>query len=215
MSIEAVGVNPKTAEVREVFDIGRQIVNFIGPEGSGKSTIAKRLALESGKPYLAVGDILRELAANDPGPLGDECREMFAQHRYFKDREMLLDIYAERFKRNDLEQGFILDGSLRGVIEVAGFQLALDRADRTMPVVVVRLRIPGWMGIQRLSIDPKARSREDDDADAVLSRLSKFYNRLGERVSLIQKQPNWKFIPIDATGTAETTFGKVRSALSR
>ncbi len=199
--------------VEEKLNIGRRIVNLMGPEGSGKTSIAKRLAVESGKPYLTVGELLRDLAKNDPGLYGDEARSMFAEHRYFTDRQMLLDIYANRFAREDLADGFILDGGLRSIEEVIGFQSTLDKAGRSMPVINIFLRVPGWISIQRLSTDPNARNRDDDTVEGVLSRLSRYYDQLGKRASLVGKQPNWSLLHINGTRTLEEVFEEVQSAL--
>jgi len=43
-------------EVRPV-NLGQQIINFMGPEGSGKTTLAQRLSDDCGKPRLVYGDI--------------------------------------------------------------------------------------------------------------------------------------------------------------
>lgn len=112
------------------IDLGKRIVNFVGPEGSGKSTIAKMLAQDSGKPFLSVGDILRYFAANDQGVFGQTAREMFEKHLYFMNRQMLLDMYAERFQSEELADGFVLEGAMRDMTEVSGFQNALERAGR-------------------------------------------------------------------------------------
>lgn len=52
---------------KEKLEIDNRIIVFIGAEGSGKTTVAKRLAEESRKPYITTGDTIRDLATNDPG----------------------------------------------------------------------------------------------------------------------------------------------------
>ena len=51
----------------EKLDIGKQIVIFIGPEGSGKTSVAEELAKETGKPYITTGGLIRELSDVDNG----------------------------------------------------------------------------------------------------------------------------------------------------
>ncbi len=211
MNAEAVGQPHQ--ETREQLHLSRQIINFMGPEGSGKTTIAKRLAAESGKPRIVFGDIFRDLAANDKGPYGDECRAVFAEHRYIRP-QMLFEIMVQRFKQEDLAQGFIIDGAMRASEEVLGFQAMLDEAGRSMPVTNIFLRIPGWMGIDRILKNAQDRNRTDDTPDAILSRLSHFYHDLGKRASLIERQPNWKLLHVDGTGTIDETCEKVLSELA-
>lgn len=203
-------LNPTDKEKQ--FQLGRQIVTLMGPEGSGKTTIAKQLAAATKKPYFTIGDILREMAANDRTEYGNECRAMFAEHRYLHP-QMLLDILVTRLKRDDLGEGFILDGGLRTVEEVNGFQSVLERANRVMPVTVINLHIPGWMSIHRLITAEDARKRDDDTVGGVLSRLSNFYNNLSERATLIKNQENWNLVQVNATGTIDETFNKVREVI--
>ncbi len=106
---------------KETLDIDQRIILFIGPEGSGKTTIAKQLAKEGGRPYITTGDIIRDLAANDTGFLGEECREMFATHTYLAG-DTLLKILTGRFAREDTLDGFVLDGGLRTLEETKDFQ---------------------------------------------------------------------------------------------
>lgn len=212
MNVEAIAAQPHQ-ETGERVHLGGQIINFMGPEGSGKTTIAKRLAAESDMPRIVFGDIFRDLAANDPGQYGDECRALFAEHRYIRP-QMLFEIIVQRFKQEDLADGFIIYGALRTVGEVQGFQAMLDEAGRSMPVANVFLRVPGWMGIDRILKNAKNdRNRTDDNPDAILSRLSHFYHDLGARASLIEKQPDWKLLHIDGTGNIDKTYDKVITAL--
>jgi adenylate kinase family enzyme len=186
MSVEtSVGTS---AELGERIYLGRRIINFMGPEGCGKTVISKRLAVESGMPRVVFGDIFRDLAANDPGPYGDECRVMFAEHRYMKP-EILAQIIPDIFRQAELANGFIIDGGMRTIGEIKNFNKMLKEAERMMPVTSVLLRVPGWMGVERILKAAGARNRPiEDSLNGTLGRLSKYYKRLGRRTSLIQKK---------------------------
>ena len=199
-------------EKREPLRLGKEIVALIGPEGSGKTSIGKRLADESRKPFVTVGGILRDMAASDYTEYGNACRAIFAEHGYL-DSQMLLEILVRRFRQNDLAEGFIIDGGLRQVEEIVGFQSVLERADRAMPVSVVHLRIPGWMSLQRLVAGENARKRNDDTVEGVLSRLSRYYNQLGQKATLIQQQENWRLLHVNATGTKNEVLRNACSIL--
>ena len=190
--------------------VEREIVVFIGPEGSGKTTVARRLARESGKPYVTTGDIIRDLAENDRGPLGDECRDMFANHAYL-DGATLLKILVHRFCQEDVADGLILDGGLRTLEETEDFAAMLAEADLSLPVSVVHLRIPGWMSFERLN----GRRREDDTVKGILSRLSKYYYQLGQRAGVVENQPGWQLIHINATVAVESVYAGVTEKLSQ
>ena len=187
--------------------VEREIVVFIGPEGSGKTTVARRLAGESGKPYVTTGDIIRDLAENDRGPLGDECRDMFANHAYL-DGATLLKILVHRFSQEDVAAGLILDGGLRTTEETADFASMLSEARLNLPVTVIHLRIPGWMSFERL-MGETGRNRNDDTIEGILARLSKYFDHLGLRASIIGNQPNWRLVHVDATGPVEAVYAEV------
>lgn len=191
----------------ERLRIGERIVVFIGPEGSGKTTIARRLADESEKPYVTTGDIIRNLAANDPGALGEECREMFANHSYLAG-ETLLRILASRFSQNDVADGLILDGGMRTLEETVSFPEMLKLAQRELPISVVYLDIPREVAIERLLL----RGREDDTEEGIDKRLAKFYYQLEERLTVIKS--NWNLFRVDATGEINEVYVRVGEELN-
>ncbi len=203
--VEAVGDE-------ERLKLDKRIILFIGPEGAGKSSIAKRLGEEFGVLCISTGSIIRDLKY-DRGPLGDECRAMFKAKGYLSGAS-LLRIVASRFGQEDIANGCILDGGLRTVEETQGFQAMLESVDRAMALTVVHLRIPAWMSFERLVWGPSARKREDDTMEGVLSRLSNFYFQLNERVGIIKKQPNWNLVHIDATGPIDEVYEEVCRKLS-
>lgn len=196
----------------ELLNLGKEIVIFIGPEGAGKTTIAKHLAAETGKTYLTTGDVLRYLAENDPGELGEKCRVMFSEHTYL-DGETLLKIMVQRFAMQDTEGGFILDGGLRTLEETIDFQDVLDAAGRGLPVSVVYLQIPDEISFERLVTGENARKRSDDTEEGVSKRLCMFHNKLEERLAVIENQPGWRLVKIDATRQVELVFEAVKEAI--
>jgi adenylate kinase family enzyme len=197
---------------RERMEIGKRIVSFIGPEGSGKTTMARLLCGDSEKPYLTTGDTLREYAANDSGKYGEACRAMFEEHKYL-DGNLLLEIMSSRFSREDAAGGFVLDGGFRTVEETRDFQVTLEKSGRSMPVTVIYLKIPVEVCFERLITGTNARRRSDDTEEALLCRLEKFYDRLDERLDIIRNNPNWNLVEIDATDAIESVYRRVRESI--
>lgn len=203
----------ETNRAKEKLNLGRRIVVFVGPEGAGKTTHAKQLTEESGRPYITTGDIIRDLAENDQGALGDECRGMFANHRYL-DGETLLAILVDRFGKADAADGFVLDGGLRTLEETKDFQKMLMAAGRTLPLTIIYLGIPRPVTFERLVTGEKARQRLDDTITGVTSRLSKFHHQLEERIGVIIDQPSWDFWLVDANRPLEDVYAQVCQVFS-
>lgn len=189
-----------------------KMISFIGPEGSGKTLNAKRLSKELNLPYVSTGDILRGLAANDPGPLGDECRHLFAKHIYLSPKSML-EVFETRFKQGDLANGFVLDGGLRTQDETVGFPELLRATGLDhLELVVIYLKIPRSVSLERLVTGEKARKRKDDTVEGVNQRLDEFYFLLDERLALIKAQESWTLITIDAKTPIEKVYQRVYKA---
>ncbi len=199
---------------KEKIEIGKRIISFIGPEGSGKTTMAKLLTIDSGKPYLTTGDTLREYAANDPGRLGEACRKMFAEHIYLAG-DLLLEIMSLRFCRDDTESGFILDGGFRTVEETQNFPMTLECSGRSLPVVVIYLNIPTEECFRRLITGENARRRIDDTQEALSHRLDEFNFRLNDRLEIIKNNPNWNIVEVDATGPIEVVYRRVCDLITK
>lgn len=196
------------------IDLGKRIIDFMGPEGSGKTYHAINLANQSGKPYISVGDILRDIAKTDSSELGKKVRDMFEKHVYL-DPETLLLIQEKYFSELcGIKNGFILDGGLRSVEETIGFPEVLKKAHLKMPVDVIHLRIPGWMSFERLGSE-NGRKREDDTLEGVLSRLSNYYKNLAIRASTIQNLKGFTLIHVNSTESRDVTSERILSALKK
>ena len=198
---------------KERLDIGKRIISFVGPEGSGKTTQALLLSGMSKKPYLTTGDTLRDYAKNDTGRYGEACRKMFSEHTYL-DGNLLLEIMSERFSKDDTIDGFIFDGGFRTVEETEKFEQTLINSGRLLPVVVIKINIPREVSFERLVTGENARKRKDDTDDALDCRLKKYYDRLDERMAIIKSNPSWKVIEIDGTGNQEETLQQILSKLT-
>ncbi len=197
--------------------IGKQIIVLIGPEGSGKTTIGENLAKNFNKPYITTGGIFRDLRDNDPGPLGDACREMFANNEYI-DSKTLLDCLATRLTKPDTANGCVLDGALRTTEETYNFDKMLKTVGRGMPLTIIYLDIPAWTSFERLVTGPVARKRTDgkgggDTQAGVAKRLSNFYFGLRDRLNIIADQKNWNLVRIDATKNPEEVYKRVENSV--
>lgn len=196
----------------ELLQLGAHIMVFMGPEGSGKTTMGKRLALHTGKPYITTSAILRHLADNDASELGEECRVMFATKTYLNGGT-LLRILTNRFREPDVRTGFVLDGGMRTLEETEGFSSVLEQAGLNLPASVFQLQIPEEVTMERLVTGANARMRADDTIEGVRSRLDKYLFQLEERLEVIRNNPRWKLFQVDAVPPIDYVYASVYSEM--
>lgn len=189
----------------EIKEIQKQIIVICGPEGSGKTTQAKLLAEKLSLPRVAMGDVFRELSRQDTD-LGRKSRELFEQHKY-SDIELWREAFLWRAKnreKEDLKNGFILDGGFRFKDEVDYFEEILKEASLIMPIKVGYLRIAAWRGYERL----KGRGRGADDTDeGIVKRHAEHYGGLGERMTVVSKK--WPFFIISVNDKTKEEVSNV------
>ena len=204
-----MSVEIKKDRHKEKDSKGRKIIIFVGPEGSGKSTIGKMLSKHLEKPYISTGDIIRETAKNDRGTLGDACRKMIEEHAYL-DPNLLGQMLSERLSKEDVGDGVIIDGALRTIHETEHFNEVLDRAGKNgFEIDVVFLDVPDEVGIERRLNSPDLRPGED--RESVLKRLGHFYTGLEERMEIAKERYN--FYKIDATQNQDKVLTDVISKI--
>jgi len=113
---------------------------FVGPQGSGKGTQAKRIAKRFGFCHISSGDLLREVT----GDLKLEVDKFMNKGDLVPD-ELIVRILKERLKKVDCKKGFILDGFPRNVSQVKELAKITD-IDK-----VVEISISDEESIKRIS----------------------------------------------------------------
>lgn len=171
---------------------------FIGPQGSGKGTQAKRIAKRLGLCHISVGDLLREVK----GGLKIEV-DIFMDKGKLVSDELVGRILKERLSREDCVEGFILDGFPRNLAQVEILK-GISDIDKVVEISIsdeesVR-RISGRRGcpkcgaIYNISTSPmpavegicdecgsELMQRADDNKEALRERL-KVYHEETEKV---------------------------------
>jgi len=99
--------------------MGRKIMILLGHPGVGKGTQARAVVGKLAIPQISTGDMLREAIANKT-PYGCEAEEKMNAGELVSD-SIVNGIVAERIKREDCKNGFILDGYPRNVSQAETF----------------------------------------------------------------------------------------------
>ncbi|MGI6702220.1 MAG: adenylate kinase [Christensenellales bacterium] len=106
---------------------------FLGAPGAGKGTMASRLTKNLNIPHISTGDIFRANIKNNT-ELGKKAKSYIDKGLLVPDG-VVIDIVADRLKRDDCANGYILDGFPR-TIPQADALAAISKIDMVINLVV-------------------------------------------------------------------------------
>ncbi len=202
---------------------------LLGPQGSGKGTQGKRLAMMSGAPHLATGDLVRaEITAGTD--LGREIRGYNNRGELVPD-DVILNLVRPRLTGTG---GWILDGfprdqtqarALDRMLESVG--LGIDRVvilqaadDDLIARLLGRVQSQATGKTYHLTFDPPPPSdpgpfvrRADDTPEDVRRRLDIYHQ---ETEPLVQRYSERGILSeVDATGSMDSVTDAIIRALDQ
>ena len=174
---------------------------LLGPPGGGKGTQSKFLMDKFNIPQISTGDMLREHIKNNT-EIGKKVKE-FLDNGILVADSLILDMMEIRFKDKDCENGFILDGFPRTIVQAEGlnklFQKTNQKLDHVVVINVIDNDIVERMGGRRVhpqsgrtyhikynppkkqNLDDKTNEpliiRDDDKEKTVRNRLLVYHNQ--------------------------------------
>ncbi len=200
------------------------VILMMGPQGSGKGTVGRKLSSHLDLPILEVGKLLRDLPTDD--------------YRYSTINEAMkrgelapvdkvASILKDRIKEAGYANGFILDGWCRQLEDIKEFD--------PQPDIVLVLDIPRETSIERITgrrictsdgkvynintlprelldeCEGELVQREDDTERAVNRRLNDYYSLTKKVLDLYKDKGILKVV--DASGLPEEVFRNALFAL--
>lgn len=183
---------------------------LLGPPGSGKGTQAARLKDELMIPHISTGDLLRaEVAAGTE--LGLAAKEVMARGELVSD-EILLGMIRSRLSREDVANGFILDGYPRNVAQANALEGVL--ADLNQPLqAVVQLDVASELLVERIAGRAKAEGREDDNPESVRKRLQVYSDSTAPVIGFYEGRGS--LAKVDGVGSLDEVFARIMAALGK
>jgi adenylate kinase len=211
-------------------------VVLVGPPGSGKGTMAKRLVDRFGLAYLGTGEILRD-AMRRQTPLGRQIEPLMRAGRFAPD-DVVNALIAERFAGPDHPTRFVMDGYPRTAAQAAFLDGLL--ADRSLPLsAVAHLGVDDATIMQRISgrlgcptpgcgatyhptADPPKSSgtcdrcgaglyaRDDDSEPLVRARLAAYRSNADELLAYYRR--SGLLCDVDASEPADDVFDVMTSS---
>ncbi|MCX8190268.1 MAG: nucleoside monophosphate kinase [Candidatus Diapherotrites archaeon] len=208
---------------------------FMGPPGSGKSTMAKKIFEEYGLAHFSTGDIIREKIATDK-----KFKEMF--EALIKEGKLLDDentkkLLLEKLKKSQIKNGFILDGYPRTIKQTSDLDNILAELNAKLDLVIYfrlsekaaverlskRLYCPSCSKVYNLaSVKPKNEGicdecgskldvRADDMPEAIIKRFREYENKTKPLLEHYQKKGILKEIDVD--DEVENNYKKIKSVI--
>ncbi len=183
---------------------------LLGPQGSGKGTQAKRIAAEYGLPHVSTGDMFRMAIAADTD-LGREVEPILASGSLVPD-ELTVAIIEARLAEDDAQDGFVLDGFPRTLVQAEALDALLSAIGRDLDAVLF-FDLPDDVARERAL----GRSHEEgrpDDTPEVLDRRLAIYHADTEPV-VERYRTTGKLVPLHAGRSVNEVFTEIQAALDQ
>jgi adenylate kinase len=121
---------------------------LLGPPGCGKGTQADLLSQRIGLEHIGTGDLLRAAIRNNT-PMGQRAKPFVEAGKLVPD-ELVNDLIAERFRRPDRPDRFVMDGYPRTVAQARAFDGVLREQGLPLTAVVL-LDVPDEEIVRRVA----------------------------------------------------------------
>ena len=190
------------------------VILMLGAPGTGKGTVASKLAVELNIPQVSTGDIFRK-AISEKTPVGIEAEKYISQGFLVPD-DVTIRIVEERFKQSDVQNGLILDGFPRTIEQAKALDKILENEGKEI-TLVINLETPEEEIIDRVvsrrvcsnqdcktvyntKLNPPKKDgicdvcgkeliqRKDDNEDAIKNRLETYHKQSEPIVDYYKKK---------------------------
>jgi adenylate kinase len=207
---------------------------LLGSPGSGKGTQAQFITKKYAIPQISTGDMLRA-AVREGSPLGVEAKKVMDAGGLVSD-SIILGLIKERIAQADCQNGFLLDGFPRTIVQAEGLEAMGIAIDDVIEIVVAdeeivkriagrRVHLASGRTYHTLFNPPKVEGiddvtgeplilRDDDKEETVRKRLSVYHEQTKPLVSHYSAAgQSVKFSSITGVGSVSDITTKVFAIL--
>lgn len=158
---------------------------FLGGPGAGKGTVAQAAVKKYGLVQISTGDLFRFKSKEDSDE-GRKIKELISKGEYIDDATTVA-LLKDRLSQNDVNNGFILDGFPRTLVQAQELDLLLNEIKKKLDAVInievseekVVERICGRLTCSKCGriynkfsegMVPKVEGKCDDDGEDLIQR---------------------------------------------
>jgi len=181
----------------------------LGPQGAGKGTQAKRIAVDYAIPHISTGDMFRGAIAAGT-ELGKQVEPILASGALVPD-EVTVALIRERLGYEDARRGFILDGFPRNAAQAEALDGMLGEIGRRLDAILF-LDLPDDVATDRMLGRAAEEGRADDTPDAIARRLATYHAETEPIVEHYRLTGN--LVPLHAERTINEVYSEIQEALS-
>jgi len=182
---------------------------ILGAPGSGKGTQAKMLVGHLGVPHISTGALLRN-AAKRGTELGLLAKSIIDQGELLPDN-IMSDMIEERLGRDDVADGFILDGYPRNVAQAKSLDAMLDRLGRPVQEII-HIDVDPEQIIKRLAKRQELEGRVDDAEITVRNRMRVYAEQTAPVADYYEE--SGRLTRVLGDGAKEEIFQRILSVLN-
>ena len=177
---------------------------LLGAPGSGKGTQAATIIQKYVIPHISTGDLLRAEVASGTA-LGQRAKAIMESGQLVSD-EIMLGMIEERLSKDDVDNGFLLDGFPRTLAQAEALDEMLGKLGQPIDVVLF-FDVDYGEIMQRLL----ARKRADDTEDTIRKRLEVYEAQTAPLIDYYKAKGNLR--SVQGTGEIDAISQRIFKVL--
>lgn len=107
---------------------------FLAPPAAGKGTLSEMLVEKYGYGHISTGDLLREEIKNG-SEVGKQAESLMKEGKFVSD-DVIIDLISKRITKEDCNNGYILDGFPRTLVQAQKYDELLNKLGKDLGVVI-------------------------------------------------------------------------------
>lgn len=208
---------------------------LLGPPGAGKGTQAAKVIEKYNVPHISTGDIFRA-NIKEGTELGKKAQGYINEGKLVPD-ELVVDLVTDRLQQDDCEDGFLLDGFPRTILQAEQLDEFLSKNGQKLDIVL-NFKVRKDVLVERISgrrvckacgasfhvvnVPPKKEGicdrcggeliqRKDDNRETVENRINVYESETAVLIGYYEKQG--VLVDFDGEKSHEEVFADVVKAI--